>query len=47
MFNKLFDHAANTFGSFNRGDGVTIVAVVFTGPSVIFEAEPAVTVQAF
>lgn len=27
---KLFDHAANTFGSFNRGDGVTIIAVVFT-----------------
>ena len=30
MFNKLFDYAANAFGSFNRGDGVTIVAVVFT-----------------
>ncbi|CAD7562779.1 hypothetical protein CIP106467_2883 [Citrobacter europaeus] len=26
---------------------LVFVAVVFTGPSVIFEAEPAVTVQAF
>ena len=25
---KLFDYAANTFGSFNRGDGATIVMVV-------------------
>ena len=25
---KLFDYAANTFGSFNRGDGATIVVVV-------------------
>lgn len=25
---KLFDYAANAFGSFNRGDGATIVVVV-------------------
>lgn len=30
MFNKLSDYAANAFGSFNRGDGVTIIVVVFT-----------------
>ena len=29
MFNNLFDYAANAFGSFNRGDGVTIVVVAF------------------
>jgi len=29
MFNNLFDYAANAFGSFNRGDGATIVVVVF------------------
>lgn len=28
MFNNLFDYAANAFGSFNRGDGATIVVVV-------------------
>lgn len=26
---KLFDYAANAFGSFNRGDGATIVVVAF------------------
>lgn len=30
MFNKLFDYAANAVGSFNRGDGATIVVVAFT-----------------
>ena len=29
MFNNLFDYAANAFGSFNRGDGATIVVAVF------------------
>lgn len=29
MFNNLSDYAANTFGSFNRGDGATIVVVAF------------------
>ena len=29
MFNNLFDYAANAFGSFNRGDGATIVVVAF------------------
>lgn len=29
MLNKLFDYAANAFGSFNRGDGAFIVTVVF------------------
>lgn len=29
MFDNLFDYAANAFGSFNRGDGATIVVVVF------------------
>lgn len=29
MFDNLFDYAANAFGSFNRGDGATIVVAVF------------------
>ena len=29
MFDNLFDYAANAFGSFNRGDGATVVVVVF------------------
>lgn len=35
MFNNLFDYAANTFGSFNRGDGATIVVVVFVVQLII------------
>lgn len=35
MFDNLFDYAANAFGSFNRGDGATIVTVVFVVQLVI------------
>lgn len=35
MFNNLFDYAANAFGSFNRGDGATIVVVVFVVQLII------------
>lgn len=35
MFNNLFDYAANAFGSFNRGDGATIVVVASVVPLII------------
>ena len=35
MFDNLFDYAANAFGSFNRGDGATIVVVVFVVQLII------------